>query len=251
MLWGTGETPVKISPSFTPTADYAIQYGRALSGASFRVDRGQASDVHRCTFTVSGAALDVIESYNAIAGQATDGTGSVILEDGEWIFGPATATGQGIVLIIEEVGKLERTGLNSYSFTVTASGTIAYDPAYTAALPTAFIPSLSHSTETALGAVTNRAYTAANTSTTKIPTTFAEFSFQQVMKKADAAKFQMYFETVNRGARIAAASFPQIKGVAYPWGPDYGAVDVYIRSLSFEPMSPSYWRVNVVLQKAQ
>lgn len=253
MLWGAGLTPVKILPSFKPSADYGIKFGRALNGAAFRVDRGQASDVHSCTFTVSGEESSVHSAYEAIAGREATGSESVLIRAGEWIFGPATAVDQGYVLSVKSVGRYERTGLRTFSFDVTVSGIIAYDTSYgSPALPAVFIPSLSHSSESSVGAVTTRSYIAANSFTSKIPTTFGEFSFSQVMKKADAARLQMYFGTVNRGARIADASFPEIKGVANPWGVAVDpAADIYIRALSFEPMSPNYWRVNVILQKAQ
>jgi len=251
MRWGTGATPVKISPSFTPTADYAIKFGRALSGASFSVDRGQLSDVHRCSITVSGDIDDVNTAYQTMASTIADGVVPVVIEAGEWIFGPATKTSALYQIALDEISYIERTGLNSASFTAQVSGTVQYDSAYTAALPAAFIPSLSHTAETASGKLISRMYTATNSATFQVPATFAEFVFAQTMNTTDAARLQLYYETANRGAKIAAASFPAIKGVEYPWGLDYGAQDVYIRALSFSPMSPSLWRVNVVLQKAQ
>jgi len=255
MLWGAGEIPVKILPTFTPSCDYGIKWGRALNGSSYRIDRGYESDVHSCAFKVAGEASMVLAAYDAIAGTDATSVGNVFAQHGEWIFGPAThaPTGSGYELLVESVGKLERTGLNTLAFDVTVSGVVLYDPAYTAALPASFTPALSHSTETSVGTAIAKPYnfSGGDVLVSKVPTSFAEFTFSQVMKKDVAAAFQMYFETVNRGAVILSAAAPAIIGVDYPFGPQYSyPCDVIIRDVSFEPYTPNYWRVNVIMQKA-
>lgn len=255
MIVGAGEAVVKIMPSYVPQYQSAVRWGQSLSGAPYRTDRGPTGDLHSCGITVQGKAQDVLDAFEALTMHGfASGTDSVTLEAGEWLFGPATAiTGALQTMILDEVSSLERVGFDLYRFTATLSVNSVVYASQSPTIPTIFYPDMSHTAEVDLGLSMARPYDISNGTTVirRMVNDYAKFTFSQVMDNDTAGKFQMYIQTVNRGAVIPSANAPTIAGIDYPFGPNQAyPCDIVIKDVQFVPYTPTHWRVKVTMQKA-
>ena len=255
MIVGAGEAVVNILPSFVPQYQSAVRWGQSLSGAPYRTDRGIASDVHSCGITVQGKAQEVLDAFEALTmGSFADGTDNVTLTDGEWLFGASTAiTGMPQAMILDEISSLERVGFDLYRFQATLSVNYVIYADLAPIIPTTFYPDMSHTAEVDLGLSTARPYNVANGTTVirRMVNDYGKFTFSQIMDSDTAGKFQMYIQTVNRGAVIPSASAPIIAGIGHPFGANYSyPCDIVIKDVQFVPYTPTHWRVKVTMQKA-
>jgi len=250
------EVTVGINTDFAPSAEYAIKWARASNGKLLKTDRGAISDLHSCTVAYTGSRTVIEALYSRMIQQSDEGLFTVTLEAGEYLFGPAGSLGT-MSLIAADVGELKQTSLNVFSFDVTwiLPAQIAYHTAYSNILPLTFLPdhSITKKTDRYFSATPFYSVAVGGYDRVQQSAEYREFAFSQIMDSSAAAQFQMYFESVNRGARIANTG-PDfiIAGFDHPFGVGDGwPCAFHITDVSFSPASPSLWRVSVNIAKAK
>jgi hypothetical protein len=249
-----GTTQVNIAPNYSPVCSYAMRWGEALNGSPFVVDRGADCDIHSCNVTITGTDDNVFGAYALFKGDSGTGILSVVLTSGELIFGPNTAiSGDSIDIIVDEVGDIERNGLNIFGFTAKISCDAPEWTEISATAPTEFFPEFGQKVSTRNGVQATRPYDIVNggTSVNKWDEDFASFTFSQLFDADEAQALQVYYEIVNRGSKVLSASAPTLQGISYPFGPSYSyPCDFRYKSMRFIPVGPRFWRVNIIMQRA-
>ena len=247
---------IKILPDFAPTTDIAVKWGIATNGRHYLCGRSSSSDVHSCAIRVMGDYDDISAIYSALTTQGQTRILQTVLEAGEYLWGPMTVIdGNAVYIAFTDIGSFEQRTLSTAGFSATVVICDSITPDATPALPALFRPVASHRIELRNYAEFAIMYNLHTGGVEEVQNNALDsvYSFSCIMPHDEAAAFQAWYETENRGSTVQnTGPDVNLSGVSDPFG--YYAewpCAVNFLQVSYSPMGPKYWRVSCTLARAK